>query len=41
MPQGGIDEGEAPYRAALRELREETNVRSVSFLAEVAGLAEL
>ncbi len=34
MPQGGIDEGEAPYDAALRELREETNVSSVSFLAE-------
>ena len=34
MPQGGIDEGETPYRAALRELREETSVRSVSFLAE-------
>ncbi len=34
MPQGGIDEGETPYRAALRELREETSVRSVRFLAE-------
>ena len=34
MPQGGIDEGEAPYRAALRELREETSVSNVSFLAE-------
>ena len=34
MPQGGIDEGETPYRAALRELREETNVRSAKFLAE-------
>ena len=29
MPQGGIDEGEEPYPAALRELREETNIRSV------------
>jgi putative (di)nucleoside polyphosphate hydrolase len=36
MPQGGIDEGEAPYDAALRELCEETNVRSVSLLAEAA-----
>jgi putative (di)nucleoside polyphosphate hydrolase len=36
MPQGGVDEGEAPYDAALRELREETNVRSVSLLAEAA-----
>lgn len=34
MPQGGIDEGEDPYKAALRELYEETNVRSVSLLAE-------
>ncbi|HUO53144.1 MAG TPA: RNA pyrophosphohydrolase [Rhodoblastus sp.] len=36
MPQGGIDDGETPYRAALRELREETGVRSVSFLAETS-----
>ncbi|MDB5592292.1 RNA pyrophosphohydrolase [Enterovirga sp.] len=34
MPQGGIDPGEDPYRAALRELYEETNVRSVALLAE-------
>jgi putative (di)nucleoside polyphosphate hydrolase len=34
MPQGGIDPGESPYEAALRELYEETNVRSVSLLAE-------
>ena len=34
MPQGGIDPGEAPYQAALRELREETNVSSTTFLAE-------
>lgn len=34
MPQGGIDEGEKPFDAALRELREETSVRSVEFLAE-------
>ncbi|MGB8277106.1 MAG: RNA pyrophosphohydrolase [Methylovirgula sp.] len=33
MPQGGIDTGEDPYDAALRELLEETNVSSVSFLA--------
>lgn len=26
MPQGGIDEGESPREAALRELREETGV---------------
>jgi putative (di)nucleoside polyphosphate hydrolase len=29
MPQGGIDGGEDPWPAALRELREETNIRSV------------
>jgi putative (di)nucleoside polyphosphate hydrolase len=34
MPQGGIDEGEEPYPAALRELYEETGIRSVSLLAE-------
>ena len=34
MPQGGINEGETPYDAALRELYEETNVSSVEFLAE-------
>ena len=34
MPQGGIDAGEDPYQAALRELREETNVSSTVFLAE-------
>jgi putative (di)nucleoside polyphosphate hydrolase len=34
MPQGGIDPGEAPLQAALRELREETNVISASLLAE-------
>ena len=36
MPQGGIDPGEAPAAAALRELHEETNVReaSVEILAE-------
>ncbi len=33
MPQGGIDEGEDPYDAALRELLEETNVSTVRFLA--------
>jgi len=34
MPQGGIDEGEEPREAALRELYEETNIRSVRVLAE-------
>lgn len=36
MPQGGIDQGETPFEAALRELREETNVGSVSPLGETA-----
>jgi putative (di)nucleoside polyphosphate hydrolase len=36
MPQGGIDENEDPYQAALRELYEETNVRSVEKLGEIA-----
>jgi len=36
MPQGGIDPGEDPLVAARRELYEETNVRSVSLLAEAA-----
>ena len=34
MPQGGIDAGEEPLPAALRELHEETGMRSVSLLAE-------
>jgi putative (di)nucleoside polyphosphate hydrolase len=36
MPQGGIDPGEDPWRAALRELHEETNIRSVERLGESA-----
>ena len=38
MPQGGIDPGEAPHAAALRELYEETNVApgSVRLLAEAS-----
>ena len=35
MPQGGLDEGESVREAALRELREETNCTSVSFIAEL------
>lgn len=35
MPQGGIDEGEDPYRAALRELYEETNIKTVEKLGEI------
>ncbi|HET7850100.1 MAG TPA: RNA pyrophosphohydrolase [Pseudolabrys sp.] len=36
MPQGGIDDNEDPYKAALRELYEETNIRSVEKLGEIA-----
>ena len=35
MPQGGVDLGEDPWPAALRELREETSIRSVEKLAEI------
>lgn len=39
MPQGGVDEGEEPQRAALRELWEETGVLPglVTVEAETAG----
>jgi putative (di)nucleoside polyphosphate hydrolase len=35
MPQGGIDPDEDPWPAALRELYEETSIRSVERLGEV------
>jgi len=35
MPQGGVDKGEDPWKAALRELYEETNIRSVEKLGEI------
>ncbi|CAL5029163.1 unnamed protein product [Urochloa decumbens] len=34
MPQGGIDAGEEPRAAAVRELREETGVTSAEIVAE-------
>ena len=37
MPQGGIDKGEEPKAAALRELFEETSIRSVEPVAEAPG----
>jgi putative (di)nucleoside polyphosphate hydrolase len=37
MPQGGLDKGEDPYKAALRELYEETSVSTVSLLKEAPG----
>ena len=36
MPQGGVDPGENTWEAARRELYEETSVRSVEKLGEVA-----
>ena len=36
MPQGGVDAGEDPKDAVLRELHEETNITSVSVRAETA-----
>jgi putative (di)nucleoside polyphosphate hydrolase len=35
MPQGGIDAGEDPAKAALRELYEETSIRSARIIAEL------
>ena len=37
MPQGGIDGEEDPAAAALRELEEETAVRSAEIIAEAPG----
>lgn len=39
MPQGGIEKGEVPQEAALRELEEETGVKRnlVTVLAETSG----
>ena len=34
MPQGGIDEGEDPKEAAIRELEEETGITNASIIAE-------
>ena len=35
MPQGGIDKNENYYDAALRELKEETNITSVKLIKEI------
>jgi len=37
MPQGGIDRGESPREAAVRELKEEVGTDKVEILAETSG----
>ncbi len=38
MPQGGVDSGEEFYQAAIRELEEETSIKTVSLIKEIDGL---
>ena len=38
MPQGGVDEGEDYYDAAIRELKEETSIKTISLIKEIDGL---
>ena len=38
MPQGGVDNGEEFYEAAIRELEEETSIKTVSLIKEIEGL---
>ena len=35
MPQGGVDKNENYYDAALRELKEETSIKSVELIQEI------
>ena len=37
MPQGGIDEGEDPLKAAFRELKEETSIKNAELIKELDG----
>ncbi|TQD71829.1 hypothetical protein C1H46_042640 [Malus baccata] len=39
MPQGGIEDGEEPKKAAVRELREETGIESAEIIAELIECA--
>ena len=38
MPQGGVDNGEDFYQAAIRELQEETSIKTISLIKEIDGL---
>ena len=38
MPQGGVDNGEKFYEAAIRELEEETSIRTLSLIKEIDDL---
>ena len=38
MPQGGVDEGENYFNAALRELEEETGIKKVKLIKEIDGV---
>ena len=38
MPQGGVDKGEEYYDAAVRELKEETSIKTISLIKEIDDL---
>ena len=40
MPQGGVDKGEDFYKAAIRELEEETSIKNVKLISEIDGMTE-
>ena len=40
MPQGGVDQNEDFFRAAKRELEEETSIKSVKLIKELDGWFE-